>query len=103
VAGTVDEGETYQVNIVKEIEEEIGLTNLTLAVGPKELVDDGRYRFFCQWFKAQVDLPIEAFVAQEEEIEAIKWMALRELKADVAKNPDKYTTYMNRWVEILTD
>jgi predicted kinase len=35
VAGTVDEGETYESNIIKEAEEEIGLKDMRPALGPK--------------------------------------------------------------------
>src|SRR3989338_4963070 len=35
VAGTVEEGETYEQNIIKEAEEEIGLKNLKPIFGPK--------------------------------------------------------------------
>src|ERR1700677_4628008 len=41
VAGTVDKGENYQINIVKEIEEEIGLKDLKLKLGPKQFTDEG--------------------------------------------------------------
>lgn len=35
VAGTVEEGETYESNIIKEAREEIGLTNIVPIAGPK--------------------------------------------------------------------
>jgi len=36
VYGTIEVGETYDSNIIKEIEEEIGLTGLKLQKGPKQ-------------------------------------------------------------------
>lgn len=90
VAGTVDEDETYDVNIVKETEEEIGLTNLDLERGPKQFVDDGKHKFFLQWFQAKVDKDKAKLVIQEDEVEAVKWVPIDELLNDVKKNPQTY-------------
>ena len=91
VSGTIDEGETYDINIVKEIEEEIGLVNLILAKGPKEFIDDGQHKFFVQWFLAKVGKNNTIITIQEEEVEATKWIPKAELVKDVEHNPDKYT------------
>src|SRR3989344_8863957 len=40
VAGTVDEGETYEENIIKEAEEELGLKNIKPELGPKTKTDN---------------------------------------------------------------
>lgn len=93
VSGTVDEGETYSVNIVKEIEEEIGLTSLKLTLGPKEFVDDGKHRFFVQWFLAKVDKNNTKIIPQEEEVEAVKWVAKEGLVSSVKTNPELYTPH----------
>jgi isopentenyldiphosphate isomerase len=89
VAGTVDEGETYSINIVKETEEEIGLTGVDFERGPKLRVREPR-NYFGQWFLAQVDMPAEAFRLQEDEVEQVKWVPKDELLHDVVANPDKY-------------
>src|ERR1035437_8433122 len=54
VAGTVEEGETYESNIIKEAEEEIGLTGLKPTLGPK-IRASASHEFFLQWFTAVVD------------------------------------------------
>lgn len=100
-SGTVDEGETYTQNMVKEIEEEIGLTNLQLILGPKEFVDDGKHRFFVQWFLAGVDKDKVTVKIQEEEVEAYAWIDTAQLIKDVADNPDKYVPSMRNALEIL--
>ena len=62
VAGTVDEGETYDSNIVKEIYEELGVTlgleNLTR--GSKFFVR-GSHDYFLQWYFATLDKAIKEF------------------------------------------
>jgi len=52
VAGTNDEGETYESNIIKEAEEEIVLRDIKFKKAGK-LRRRGRLEgcnFFCQWF-----------------------------------------------------
>src|SRR3989338_2507367 len=71
VAGTVEEGETYASNIVKEAEEEIGLKNLRPVLDQK-LRRTTKHAYFAQWFVATIssDYPL---VKQDSEVEAIKW------------------------------
>ena len=101
VSGTVEEGETYEENIVLEIEEEIGLHSLELTEGPKEYIEDSKHKFFCQWFLASVDKDTTKITIQESELEAAKWIGKDELIADVTKNPDKYAPSMMAGMEIL--
>ncbi|HUD10433.1 MAG TPA: NUDIX domain-containing protein [Candidatus Saccharimonadales bacterium] len=90
VAGTVDQDEDYQINIVKEIEEEIGLKNLELKVGPKQFTDDGSHKYFVQWFLAKVDKESTRITIQEEEVEAVDWVPENKLIQDARTNPGKY-------------
>jgi isopentenyldiphosphate isomerase len=100
-SGTVDEGETYEQNVVKEIEEEIGLTNLDLAVGPKEFVADKKHKFFVQWFSATVDKSKVSIKIQKEEVEAYSWINKVELVQDVEEHPGKYVPSMPNALKIL--
>ena len=100
-SGTVDEGETYVQNIVKETEEEIGLTGLNLTEGPKEFVDDGKHKFFVHWFIAQVDKNKVTIKIQDEEVEDYVWMNIDELVKDVLNNPNKYVPSMQNALKIL--
>jgi 8-oxo-dGTP pyrophosphatase MutT (NUDIX family) len=90
-AGTIEVGETYESNIVKEIEEEIGLKNLKLVEGPKTYTDDGKHRFYCQWFIASVDKDRVTIITQEAEVEAVKWVTKAWLTNDLRKHPEHYT------------
>jgi isopentenyldiphosphate isomerase len=102
VAGTVEEGETYDTNIVKEIEEEIGLTGLELKHGPKVFTDDGKHKFFCQWFLASIDKTTVSIKIQETEVEAVKWVSTTGLIKDVEQNPNAYVPSMLETLRIFS-
>ena len=89
VAGTIDEGESYESNIVKEAEEEIGLKNHYFKKSFHHF-HDGEHRHFTQWFFALVDKEIEEFTIQEDEVEKIKWFTKEELLNELKNNPDKF-------------
>jgi isopentenyldiphosphate isomerase len=89
-AGTVEENETYRQNIIKETAEELGLSDLTFRQGPKQFVDDGKHKYFCQWFFSEVDKGLVKIKIQEDEVEAIRWLGIPELEKDSINNPGKY-------------
>ncbi len=93
-SGTVEEGESYDENIVKEIEEEIGLTGLNLTKGPKEFIDDGKHRFFVQWYLAEVDKTKVTIQLQKEEVEAYAWVPIKHVVKEVFENKDKFVPSM---------
>lgn len=89
VAGTIDESETYESNIIKEAKEEIGLKHIKPTPGPKRRVSDD-YNYFCQWYTLSIDKPTEDFVIQEEEVEQVKWFTQAELEQELRQHPEKY-------------
>ena len=89
VAGTNDEGESYESNIIKEAEEEIGLKQNHFQKSFYHF-HDGEHRHFTQWFFALVDKKIEEFTIQEEEVEKIKWFTKEELLNELKKNPKTF-------------
>lgn len=100
-SGTVEEGEEYEENIVKEIAEEIGLTNLDLQLGPKEYVDDGKNKFFVQWFTSEVIKKSVTITIQEDEVESYKWVSIENLLQDVGNNPDNFVPSMRHSLQLL--
>jgi isopentenyldiphosphate isomerase len=96
VAGTLEEGETYESNAHKEAFEELGLTDITLEVGPKQH-STSRRNFFGQWFICRLDKSVTEFVLQKEEVEQVAWVKKVELVKDLQANPDKYVPSL-RWV-----
>ena len=100
VAGTVDEGETYDENIYKEAEEEIGLSGYKFKKLKKEYLPKPRMQF-CQWYSAVVDKPLEYFTLQEDEVEKLAWVSLNDLIKDVSDNPNKYVQSMKEVLDFL--
>jgi len=100
VAGTLDEDETYESNIIKETEEEIGLKNVTPTLVAKHRVSD-EFNYFSQWFTLVIDKPAEDFVIQEEEVEQVRWFSRGELKEELLKYPEKYLKGLNWPLEEL--
>lgn len=67
-AGTVEEGEDYYSNIVKEAKEELGIENVSF----KELVKlrrQTKWNYFVQWYLAIIDKDIREFKIQKEEVD----------------------------------
>lgn len=89
VSGTVDEGETYDDNIIKETEEEIGLTNITPVKSIKRRYT-GEHNYFTQWYTLAVDKPAEDFKIQEEEVERVRWFTRTKLEQELRDNPQDY-------------
>ncbi|MCF7833774.1 MAG: NUDIX domain-containing protein [Candidatus Pacebacteria bacterium] len=86
VAGTVEEGETYEENIIKEALEEIGLKNIK----PKIEFKDRRstsHEYFGQWFSIVIasNYPL---IKQDSEVAQIKWFSKEELLALFKKDPN---------------
>lgn len=100
VAGTVDEGETYDSNIIKETEDEIGLKNIQAGKGPKRRVSE-EYNYFCQWYTLVIDKSAEDFAIQESEVEAVRWLARAELKKELREHPENYLKGLSWMVESL--
>ena len=100
VAGTIDEGETYDINIYKEAEEEIGLMGKKFQKGPKILIKHPR-TYFCQWYFVTLDRDIDSFVMQEDEVDELAWVEIEQLKQELRSNPDKYVPAMPQIVDEL--
>ncbi len=94
VAGTVDEGETYEENMRKEAEEELGIKDVEFSLGPKKR-RHVPWNYFCQWFTVTLDWELEDFKIQEAEVEQIAWIPADELARDMAEHPDKYIPSMD--------
>lgn len=100
VAGTVDEGETYEDSIIKEAEEELGIKEIELKIGPKEKID-GEHRFFVQWFTCVIDKSADKFIIQEEEVDEVKWFSEKEFRSLLDDNPENFIATMPRCLDLF--
>ncbi len=99
VAGTIEEGENYKENIIKEVGEELGLKNIKLRKGPKRKVSE-KYNYFCQWFTLEIAKDIKDFKIQEE-VEEIKWFSKEELLEKIKSEPDLFLNTMKQWIKLF--
>lgn len=97
VAGTVEEGETYYSNIIKEAEEELDLENIQPKTGPKLRVAQD-YNYFCQWYLLEIDKPVEEFKIQKQEVEEVKWIPRKELLKRIKEKPENFVEAIKEWV-----
>jgi isopentenyldiphosphate isomerase len=88
VAGTVEKGETYDNNIVKEAEEEIGLKDCSLQKGEKRRIT-GEHNFFVQWYFTKLDRLVEDFQVDKREVEDLKWFSREEVERMMKETPEK--------------
>jgi len=97
VAGTVEEGETYLSNILKETEEEIGIsiTEEDIELGPKTDTLDKKYKHFTQWFYYVTDLDVENFDCQKDEVEDIRWFTPEEIRNNVGECLESLIHYLD--------
>lgn len=100
VAGTVEEGQSYDENIVQEAEEELGLAGLDIKPVTKLFIE-GKKTCFIQWYEATTDIDTSEFKIQTDEVEAIRWIFPEELRTDLKNNPEKYLTNMPRWFKLF--
>jgi len=101
VAGTVEEGETYEENIVKEAEEELGLKNIKPSIGPK-IETKSQYHHFTQWFILKIDRGINEFTIQKDEIEEVKWISPSDLKQKLQNNPEDFLPTMGKYLNLFS-
>ncbi len=92
-AGTLEKGETYESNIYKEAEEELGLSGIKFTPITKLKLEEPR-KSFLQLYKGVCDWPSEKFRPQPEEVEQVAWVNIKKLGQEVKENPKKYVPSM---------
>lgn len=90
VAGTVEEGETYEANIIKEAQEELGLIDIVPLPWIKQRTSRPTDNYFGQWFRVVKDIPISELQPDPSEVAEVKWMSLAEFSEAVKLTPDEF-------------
>lgn len=98
VAGTLEKGETYNSNIIKEAFEEIGLKDINPKKSLK-IAAKGEHNHFSQWYTLCVDKNIEEFKVDPIEVMAIKWISKETLIKDMKTKTSQYIRSMPRIVK----
>lgn len=97
IAGTVEEGESYDDNVVKETEEELGLHFESLPRGPKIEIF-GEFHYFCQWYFMQIDKPLKKYRLQKSEVAEIRWFKKEELIQELKSQPELFLPSMTQFI-----
>lgn len=92
VAGTIEDGETYEENIRKEAREELGIDGVAFKMGPKIFVEDNGFGqgYFAQTFVAVLDWPTEKFTPQASEVAGVQWFDAATLPEAVRNEPEAF-------------
>ena len=90
-AGTVEEGETYESNAKKELEEELGLKGAKLKPIKKIFYEINDTRRYCFIYFTFSNFSIDKFVLQKKEVEQIRWVGLGDLLEWYRKSPEEFT------------
>lgn len=92
VSGGVDEGETYQETVVREAQEEIGLTPGTFS--PIHLFDeaydheDGKGREFGVFYARVDSSVIDKLALEPDEVAEVRWATIDVLEDELSQKPE---------------
>src|SRR3989344_2722869 len=87
VVGTLEEGDDYYSNIIKETEEELGLRNIEPRKGPKKLISGVR-NYFCQFYTLEVNGTTNLFSPNPDEVAEIRWFTKKEIIDTFNESPE---------------
>ena len=102
VGGTVEGDDSYEQTVVREAEEELGITDAAITKGPKQFITTP-CRYFVQWYVTVVDKEVSEFTIQEEEVEQIAWIPREQLLRELRETPDKYIEAMGEIVRLFSE
>jgi len=97
VAGTVEEGEDYDDNMVKEIAEEIGMSVefADLEKRHKEFFQGSTSAIFVQWYFLQRAFVVEDITYPEDEVAQVRLVSKAELRAWFDTHPEDFVRHFH--------
>lgn len=102
-AGHVDVGETYGQAALRELNEELGLSDVELqALGDYyiEVKDDWRImKRFTRAYKITLKDPLPVFQLPEDEVESTEWMEIEAVKSLVNNHPEQVTDGLEQVID----
>jgi isopentenyldiphosphate isomerase len=101
-AGTVAAGEDYAVTARRELAEEVGLTGVALRQVGKFSTDRhfGECRM-CAVFVGTYNGDIGQLQLQSEEVAAIRWVTVEDLRTELADRPQDFVINMQQVIDCL--
>lgn len=90
LGGHVGEGESYEINALKELEEEAGVTKQQNQLVPWRTTRLEKSRLWVREFVTLHDAPVHAFIAQPGEVDQFKWMSPEEILAASVIQPEMW-------------
>lgn len=103
VAGTVDEGFTYDETVIKEAEEEIGLKNIQPIFLKKLFYETHNARRFTSVYYVTINSVERELVLQEDEVSEVKWISVPELEKWFADMPEEFVPSFSRTLETIKE
>lgn len=100
VAGTIEKGESYESNMIKETQEEIGLADISFKKFIKQR-SIFPHNHFVQWFVFKIDKPLDFFNFNREEVAEIKWFTKKELFKLVEKDSKELIESLKYFIKKL--
>lgn len=95
--GHVAEGESFKINALKELEEELGLTVNHFHIIPWRTSQKTISRLWIRDFITVYDGPLEKLTLQKEEIEKIEWFSAEDIIAEL-KNEGETEETSSSWL-----
>lgn len=89
-AGTVEVGETYEQNIIKEIAEELGIQVDSIENCSNHLINHGSAKRFTGMYKALWNGQLDDITLEADEVSEVRWTPIEEVLADIKINPQNY-------------
>jgi isopentenyldiphosphate isomerase len=100
-AGTLEKGETYETNIKKETQEELGITGIIFTPSLKKR-RQGERNFFVQYYTAIVDRDRITLSIQHDEVAEIHWFTREELAREVSLHPGEFLPVVHEFLSQKT-
>lgn len=99
-SGTVEEGETYESNAYKELEEETGIKNVSLTQSKKFFGKTNTGQRFAQLFLCEISRN-QKLIPEETEVEELKWFSKEELLNFYKEKPENFVGLMKDLIDFL--
>ena len=100
VTGTVEDGETYESNAYKELEEEIGIKNIPLTESKNFFGENTTGKRFAQLYLCQISSK-QILTPQESEVEKLEWFSKEEFMNFYKEKTEEFPGIMKDLIDFL--